>query len=81
MNLALKVRILASGKSQISLAREIGISEPQFSKIVMGWIDPGKDLKRKIAQALNVPESDIFPPSRETHNGQIDGSQRVEVGG
>jgi DNA-binding XRE family transcriptional regulator len=62
MNLALKTRILASGKSQILFAREIGISEPQLSKIVGGWIDPCEETKRKIAKILNCEVNDIFPP-------------------
>ena len=61
MNLALKIRILASSKSQISLAREIEISEPQLSKIVQGWIDPSDSLKERIAKALNCPVHEIFP--------------------
>ena len=62
MNLKLKTRILASGKSQIFLAREIGISEPQLSKIVGNWVDPCDETKEKIAKALNCQVGDIFPP-------------------
>jgi len=61
MNLALKTRILASGKSQISLARKIGISEPQLSKIVGGWVEPSEKLKEKIARALGCGLEEVFP--------------------
>ena len=57
MSLTLKTRILASGKSQIFLAREIGISEPQLSKIVMGWVNPRKELQKKIAKILNYEQT------------------------
>jgi len=60
MNLALKIRILASGKSQILLAREIGISEPQLSKIVGAWVKPCDELKKKIARALGCRVEEIF---------------------
>ncbi len=60
MNIPLKTRILASGKSQILLAREIKISEPQLSKIVCGWIHPSPELKRKIAATLKTRVEEIF---------------------
>ena len=61
MNFPLKTKILASGKSQVLLARELQVSEAQFSRIVNGWLDPCEELKRKIACALQCPASEIFP--------------------
>jgi len=72
MNLALKTRILASGKSQILLAHEIGISEPRLSKIVMGWIEPCEDLKRKIAKALTCNMEEIFPVQQPKAMGCVE---------
>jgi DNA-binding XRE family transcriptional regulator len=60
VNLSLKTKILASGKTQLWLAREIGISEPQLSKIVKGWIDPPEELKMKIAGALCCGVQEVF---------------------
>ena len=60
MNLLLKICILASRKSQILLAREIGISEPQLSKIVQGWVDPCPALREQIARALKCRVEEIF---------------------
>ncbi len=70
MNLALKTRILASGKSQIQLAREIDISEPKLSKIVGEWIDPCEELKEKIAGALRCSVVEIFPKKEHLARGR-----------
>jgi transcriptional regulator with XRE-family HTH domain len=72
MNLALKTRILASGKSQILLAREIGISEPRLSKIVGGWVEPCAELKARIASALGCSVEDLF--------GLRNGHERRKIG-
>jgi DNA-binding XRE family transcriptional regulator len=69
MNLALKTRILASGKSQIMLAREIGISEPQLSKVVGGWVRPDPKVKTKIAEVLGCGVEDIFFDSSSPSTG------------
>lgn len=59
-NLKLKTKILQSNRSQISLAHEIGISEPHLSRIVNEWTIPRDDLKKKIAQALKCSVEEIF---------------------
>lgn len=61
MNIELKTRILASEKSQLWIAREVGISEAQLSKIVRGWICPTDNLKKKIADVLGCEVGKIFP--------------------
>ncbi len=68
MNLTLKTRILASGKSQILLARQIKISEPLLSKIVGGWVDPSREVKSRLARALECRVEDIFPDSAENQH-------------
>jgi DNA-binding XRE family transcriptional regulator len=76
MNLALKTRILASGKSQIMLAREIGISEPQLSKVVGGWVRPDPKVKTKIAEVLGCGVEDIcFDSSSPSTGGPSVGAQ------
>lgn len=61
MNLALKMKILESQKPQIFLAHKVGIPEPYLSKIVNGWVEPKAELKEKLADALGVQVSTIFP--------------------
>ncbi len=71
MNVALKIKVLESGKRQIQIAREIGISEPQLSKIVMGWVEPCEELKRRIAKALGcVGMEEIFSVKRQREHGK-----------
>jgi transcriptional regulator with XRE-family HTH domain len=60
INIKLKLRVLESGKRQIQIAREIGVPEPYFSKIVGGWVEPCEELKRKIAQALGCGVEEVF---------------------
>lgn len=60
MNVALKMRILKSGKRQIQIAQELGIPEPQLSKIVGGWVDPSEKLKKRIAKALACQVEEVF---------------------
>ncbi|HUV58812.1 MAG TPA: helix-turn-helix transcriptional regulator [Desulfatiglandales bacterium] len=69
MNYDLKMKVLQSGKSQIALAKEIGISEPYLSKIVNGWIEPKDELKTEIAKVLNCKVIDIFPENGGPKNG------------
>ena len=63
MNLKLKMQILKLGKRQVALAQEIGVPEAVLSKIVNGWIQPGDDLKERIAGALNCELREIFSDS------------------
>jgi len=65
MNLRLKTKILASGRAQIAIAKDIGVAEPILSKIVNGWIDPKDQLKQRIANALSCQVEDIFPDMEE----------------
>ena len=82
MNLPLKFHILASGKSQISLAREIGISEPRLSKIVGGWVTPDLKVKTRIAEALGCTVEDLFPGQRTRSRKTVEaGYGAIEGGG
>jgi transcriptional regulator with XRE-family HTH domain len=68
MNIALKTKILMSGKTQIEIARETGIPEPVLSKVVNGWIDPKVMQKEKLAEVLGCSVGDLFPVSQNTND-------------
>ncbi len=68
MNFKLKMKILESKKSQLALAKEIGIPDSFFSKVVNGWITPTVGIQKKIAKALGCNISAIF--SQETQEQQ-----------
>ena len=51
---SIKLARLRSGMRQWDLAKQIGISETQLSKIETGRVKPGRDLLVRIAAALGV---------------------------
>jgi len=59
-NLPLKVAIIRSGRSQISLAAHTGIPESRISRIVNSWTKATPTERRRIARALRVSEDEIF---------------------
>lgn len=61
MNIALKTKILMSGKRQIEIARCAGIPEPVLSKVVNGWINPEDSIKKKLAAVLGTEIDELFP--------------------
>ena len=61
MNIPLKLKILETGRPQIVIARDSGISEAQLSRIVKGWAVPGEEVKNKLAKILKCPVEEIFP--------------------
>ena len=60
MNETLKIAILRSGKTQIGLARQLGISESRLSRIVNGWDYPNPVEQHDIAEALGIPLHILF---------------------
>lgn len=58
LRIKLKVAILESGYSQVSLAKKIGVDQGVISRIVHGWLNPTKDQLTKIARALGVKNPD-----------------------
>ena len=60
MNMALKVAILESGRTQREIAEEIGVSEGYFSRFVRGWEQPNEDQRKAIAKALRTKPEQIF---------------------
>jgi DNA-binding XRE family transcriptional regulator len=61
MNSKLKLKILESGRPQIGLAKDLGISEAWLSRIVKGWVNPDNQLKEKIAEVLECRVDEVFP--------------------
>ena len=63
MRLALKIAILASGKSQRQTAAAAGLSENRLSEIVRGWADPRDDERESLARILSQPAPALFDQS------------------
>jgi DNA-binding XRE family transcriptional regulator len=61
MNSRLKLKILESGRPQIGLAKDLGISEAWLSRIVKRWVEPDEELKGKIAGMLECRVNEVFP--------------------
>lgn len=66
VNVRLKAKMLEKGLSGFQLARGLGMSDSQFSRMVRGWIDPPKEIKAKLAELLDSQVSEIFPDSQES---------------
>ena len=60
VNTRLKIKLLESGRSQIEVATDLGMSESKFSKIINGWLEIDLFLKGMIAQELSCEVKDIF---------------------
>lgn len=60
-NIALKVAIVQSGKSQRVLARVARIPETRLSHIVRGRIEPTDKERERISKALQRPADELFP--------------------
>ena len=61
----LKRAIFESGRTQRSIAADVGMSESAFSRIVNG-LHTDDATQAKIADALGLPEEQVFP----SHNAQ-----------
>jgi len=61
MNLALKMAIVTSGKTQIALCRQADLSEARLSRIVNGHNEATEAEKKAIARALRKPIHELFP--------------------
>lgn len=57
---ALKLAIVAAGITQRDLARRLDIKESTFSRIVNGGLHASDATRAAIAQALDVPEADLW---------------------
>jgi transcriptional regulator with XRE-family HTH domain len=59
----LKLAVVASGRRQKDIAAQVGLDEATFSRIVNGLHAPDAT-RAAIAQALDVPEADLWPTTR-----------------
>lgn len=67
MNKTLKVLLIRNGVKNFDLAKHLNIDPSKVSKIVNGWVDPDKKLKKQIAEHLGVPMEAIW--GEPTHTG------------
>lgn len=59
-NVELSVAIIKSGRTKREIAWASKIREPRFSSITNGWIEPRPAERAAIADALGLPEAELF---------------------
>jgi len=52
------------GLSQLRLAMVTGIAPTEISRIENGWIRPWPGWRKRLARALGVTESELFPDEK-----------------
>jgi transcriptional regulator with XRE-family HTH domain len=55
-----------TGQSQETLANDTGIARRYLSEIEQGRANPSLDLIVLLAEALDLPPSDLLPPAKRT---------------
>lgn len=60
MNRALKVAIVASGRTQREVAKRAGMDQWRLSRIIAEDITPRADEQAKIARILRLPVEELF---------------------
>lgn len=55
----------ALGLSQAELARKARTSPPVLCRVELGRVEPWPSLRRRLAQALNVNEEELFETCKE----------------
>lgn len=60
-NLALKLAVLQSGRTQRQIATLAGIDETRLSRIISQQVRPWPDECRDLARVLRRPVLDLFP--------------------
>lgn len=61
----LRIKRLLRGWSQREFAERLGIDRTTLSRLETGFVKPGPDLCRRIAEALNEPETTLFGEDTE----------------
>jgi transcriptional regulator with XRE-family HTH domain len=56
-----KIELAKRGKTQRGFAGEVNISPGTLSQVLNGRAQPWPALRRRVSEALGVPESDLFP--------------------
>lgn len=66
-NMDLRIKEILKDKklTAVSLAEAIGIAQPSMSNIVNGKVMPSVETLERIADALNVPFTDLFDQSKK----------------
>jgi len=52
------------GLSQLKLALMTGIAPGDISRIENGWLKPYPGWRKRLARALGIPESELFPDEK-----------------
>jgi transcriptional regulator with XRE-family HTH domain len=60
MNAKLKLCLSQTGRRQYQIAREIGLTENELSRIVRGRRSATADERRRLSLALGVAEPELF---------------------
>lgn len=63
MNRALKVAIVASGRTQREVAQRVGMDQWRLSRIIAGDVTPRPQEQRRIARILRCEIAEIFAAS------------------
>lgn len=61
MLINLKCDLMKRCISQLELARRLGVSESNLSKMINGWRPMPEELKQEICRLLKVDREEIFP--------------------
>jgi len=59
--LRIKMALVEKEKTQLWLARRIGVSPCWLNYILNGWVECPDNLRKKIAKALGQDVGDLFP--------------------
>jgi len=60
-NLALKIAIIESGRSQVDIAKEVGLHDTKLSFIVNGHREASPAERKALARVLKRKQADLFP--------------------
>jgi transcriptional regulator with XRE-family HTH domain len=60
MNAKLKLCLVRTGRRQYQIAREVGLTENELSRIVRGRRSATADERRRLSQILGVAEPELF---------------------
>ncbi len=64
-NFALKAAIYRRGLRQMQAAEAVGLTETSFSHVVTGRRPPSDDVRKRLAEILEVYEAELFPDVSE----------------
>lgn len=73
LNLALKMAILKSGKTQARIAQNIGIGDARLSRIVQGYEEASDAEKQAIAKQIKARVSELWPEGTPAATGRHGG--------